>query len=110
MARLDVLFEHLRERRYLKNVTPKTITWYETAFLALTRTVKITDPADLTKPMLQDFLVRLQRALLGTSASSANPSDSGRQTGRHPRGRSSRLAVHGSAGSRCGRLDDGLGV
>ena len=45
MARLDVLFEQfLRERRYLKNVTPKTITWYETAFLALTRTVKSPTP------------------------------------------------------------------
>jgi hypothetical protein len=35
MARLDVLFEQfLRERRYLKNVTPKTLTWYESAWKA----------------------------------------------------------------------------
>lgn len=31
MSTLDALFERfLRERRYLKNVTCKTIVWYET--------------------------------------------------------------------------------
>ena len=35
MDALSTLFERLlRERRYLKIVTPKTVVWYETAFLA----------------------------------------------------------------------------
>lgn len=33
MSALSTLFEQfLRERRYLKNVTPKTAVWYESAF------------------------------------------------------------------------------
>ena len=49
MSPLSLLFARfLRERTYLKNVTPKTIVWYETAFLALTRTVVASRPADLT--------------------------------------------------------------
>jgi hypothetical protein len=40
MTALSTLFERfLRERRDLKNVTPKTVVWYQTAFLAFTRTV-----------------------------------------------------------------------
>jgi len=44
MATLDSLFEQfLRERTYLKNVTPKTRVWYESAWKAF----KLTQPADL---------------------------------------------------------------
>lgn len=61
MDALSTLFEQfLRERRYLKNVTPKTVLWYETAFQALTRTVTVSGPKDLTKSLLQDFVVRLR--------------------------------------------------
>lgn len=61
MLLLTSLFEQfLRERRYLKNVTPKTVTWYRTAFDALTRTVPVVDAADLSKPLLQEFVVRLR--------------------------------------------------
>lgn len=42
MDPLSTLFDHfLRERRYLENVTPKTVVWYETAFRALTRAVPL---------------------------------------------------------------------
>jgi hypothetical protein len=42
MTALSALFERfLRERRYLKNVTPKTVVWYETAFQAFTRAVAV---------------------------------------------------------------------
>ena len=35
MSSLDALFERfLRERQYLKNVTPKTLVWYESAWKA----------------------------------------------------------------------------
>jgi integrase/recombinase XerD len=61
MSALSALFEQfLRERRFLKNVTPKTVTWYQNAFEALTRTVPASAPGDLTKPLLQDFVVRLR--------------------------------------------------
>ena len=53
MSALSTLFEQfLRERRYLKNVTPKTVTWYQTAFDALVRTVPVSAAADLSKPLL----------------------------------------------------------
>jgi site-specific recombinase XerD len=61
MSALSTLFEQfIRERRYLKNVTPKTVIWYQTAFDALTRTVAVSAPSDLTKPILQDSVVRLR--------------------------------------------------
>jgi integrase/recombinase XerD len=61
MDALSTLFERfLRERRYLKNVTPKTVVWYETAFQAFTRSVTVTGPSDLSKPLLQDFVVALR--------------------------------------------------
>lgn len=61
MSALSTLFKQfLRERRYLKNVTPKTVIWYENAFDALTRSVAVSAPNDLTKPVLQEFVVRLR--------------------------------------------------
>ena len=42
MPALSTLFEQfLRHRRYLQNVTPKTLTWYQTAFDAFSRTVAV---------------------------------------------------------------------
>ena len=62
MSALSTLFEQfIRERRYLKNVTPKTVIWYQSAFDALTRSVAVTAPNDLTKPIFQDFVVRLRQ-------------------------------------------------
>jgi hypothetical protein len=43
--------QFLDQRRYLKNVTPSTIEWYETAFKALQRAHATLDPA-LTKTPL----------------------------------------------------------
>ena len=61
MDALSTLFERfLRERRYLKNVTPKTVVWYETAFLALSRAVRLSGPSDLNRSVLQDFVVGLR--------------------------------------------------
>ena len=61
MSALSALFERfLRERRYLQNVTPKTLTWYQTAFDAFTRAVEADDPQRLSKSLLQDFVVRLR--------------------------------------------------
>jgi integrase/recombinase XerD len=48
--------QFLDQRRYLKNVTPSTIEWYETAFKALQRAHATLDPA-LTKTSLQQFVV-----------------------------------------------------
>jgi site-specific recombinase XerD len=56
----SALFQQfLRERRYLNNVTPSTIEWYETAFKALQRTSGEDSPR-LTKPSLQGFVVALR--------------------------------------------------
>jgi site-specific recombinase XerC len=66
MADLDSLFEQfLRERTYLKNVSPKTLVWYETAWKAFDN-----DGSPLTRARLQAFLVRLRDR--GVSAVSCN--------------------------------------
>jgi hypothetical protein len=46
-----------RERRYLKNVTAGPVTSYQTAVLALSRTVPVLDAVELSKPLLQEFVV-----------------------------------------------------
>jgi integrase/recombinase XerD len=56
-----LLFEQfLNERRYLKNVTPATIEWYETAFNAWQRGSGADSPP-LTKSALQQFVVSLRQ-------------------------------------------------
>jgi integrase/recombinase XerD len=51
--------EFLAQRRYLKNVTPSTIEWYETAFKALQRTFDNPSPP-FTRSSLQRFVVDLR--------------------------------------------------
>jgi len=51
--------DFLAQRRYLKNVTPSTIEWYETAFKALQRTHG-QEPA-VTRASLQAFVVALRQ-------------------------------------------------
>ena len=61
MATLSTLFERfLKERRFLKNVTPKTLSWYQSSFLAFTRTVDVPDAAQLTQSVLKRFVVGLR--------------------------------------------------
>src|SRR3954453_23354881 len=56
-----VLFDQfLNERRYLKNVTPDTIEWYQTAFKAFRRTLNEEAPP-ITKASLQTFVVKMRR-------------------------------------------------
>ena len=50
--------EFLTQRRYLKNVTPSTIEWSETAFKALQRSLGAEPP--LTRSSLQQFVVSLR--------------------------------------------------
>jgi integrase/recombinase XerD len=51
------LFEQfLSERRYLKNVTPRTIEWYETAFKAFQKAHSAAAP-ELTRSSLQQFVI-----------------------------------------------------
>jgi hypothetical protein len=52
--------QFLAERRYLRNVTPSTIEWYETAFRALQRAQNIESPL-ITKTTLQQFVIDLRR-------------------------------------------------
>ena len=52
--------QFLDQRRYLKNVTPSTIEWYETAFKALQRAHDTPNPP-LTKTSLQQFVVSVRQ-------------------------------------------------
>jgi site-specific recombinase XerC len=55
------LFEQfLAQRRYLQNVTPSTIEWYETAFKALQKSLGL-DVPPLTKSALQQFVVEVRQ-------------------------------------------------
>src|SRR5262245_33094207 len=57
----SVLFsQFLDERRYLKNVTPDTIEWHETAFKAFRRALN-DDAPPITKSSLQSFVVKLRQ-------------------------------------------------
>jgi len=57
----SVLFEHfVREWRYLRNVTPSTLEWYETAFKALQETLGA-DVPPVTKSNLQQFVVAVRQ-------------------------------------------------
>src|SRR5690349_21745387 len=51
--------DFIAQRRYLRNVTPSTIEWYETAFKALQRTHGAEPP--LTRSALQSFVVDLRQ-------------------------------------------------
>jgi integrase/recombinase XerD len=56
-----VLFEQfLAERRYLRNVTPSTLEWYQTAFKAMQKILGA-DLPPLTKSVLQQFVVTMRR-------------------------------------------------
>jgi hypothetical protein len=59
--------EFTKSRRYLKNVTAKTLDWYDTSFGAFERFHP--DP-EYTKESLRAFVVRLRES--GVSAISAN--------------------------------------
>ena len=55
------LFEQfLAQRRYLRNVTPSTIEWYQTAFKALQKALGTAAPP-LTKSSLQQFVISVRQ-------------------------------------------------
>jgi site-specific recombinase XerC len=68
MATLDSLFrQFLRERSYLKHVSPKTRVWYETAWATFLRTqpaglatTPINGTAPITRQRLNAFVVALR--------------------------------------------------
>ncbi len=66
MSPLDELFaQFLRERTYLQNITPKTRTWYETAWKAYARarcddTMRGRDSALITRTDLERFVIHLR--------------------------------------------------
>ena len=60
MSALDPLFQQfLRDRTYLKNVTPKTQVWYETAWKTYLRSCA-EPPTSITRADLQRFIVHLR--------------------------------------------------
>ena len=52
--------QFLDQHRYLKNVTPSTIEWYQTAFKALQKAHASTDPV-VSKASLQNFAVSVRQ-------------------------------------------------
>jgi hypothetical protein len=56
---VEAVCDFLAGRRYLKNVTPSTIEWYETAFKMLPK-ADGTEP-DISKATLQRFVVGLRQ-------------------------------------------------
>src|SRR5579885_3735213 len=55
---LATLFDQfLKERTYLKNVTPRTIVWYRIAFKNYNAALGTTAPPLPTKPALQQFVI-----------------------------------------------------
>lgn len=60
---LSELFEQfLKERKYLKNVTPKTINYYHNCWDSLRRLVPVDEPHNLTRGLLADYVVRLRES------------------------------------------------
>lgn len=60
---LDTLFSlFLRERKYLRNVSPQTIEWYETAWKTFRKSATscLTDPATLNRSHLEQFVYALR--------------------------------------------------
>jgi hypothetical protein len=60
LSSANLFKQFLNGRRYLKNVTPDTIEWYETAWKALPRTLG-TDAPPITKTSLQSFVVKMRQ-------------------------------------------------
>jgi site-specific recombinase XerD len=58
----DLLVLFLRERKYLRNVRPQTIEWYETAWKAFRKSATScpTYPGDLTRAHLEQFIYALR--------------------------------------------------
>jgi site-specific recombinase XerD len=54
----DLLTQFLRERKYLRNVSPRTLEWYETAWQAFRRSAThcLTDAGSLTRADLEHFV------------------------------------------------------
>jgi site-specific recombinase XerD len=64
---LDTLFQQfLKERKYLRNVSPQTIEWYETAWKAFRNSATSCPghPAELTRSHLEEFVYTLRDDLL----------------------------------------------
>jgi site-specific recombinase XerD len=55
----DLFKQFLNERRFLKNVTPATLEWYDTAWKAFQRS-QGGDSLNLSKSALQTFVVSLR--------------------------------------------------
>jgi site-specific recombinase XerC len=66
MNSLDQHFSRfLQERKGLKNITPKSVIWYETFWKAFKRFLpEVTDTSHVTKQTLQTFVVRARNASL----------------------------------------------
>jgi integrase/recombinase XerD len=62
---LDLRFKQfVREKRYVANVSPKTVTIYLNTWTAFRKYSKIETPRELSKPLLIDFVIGMREANL----------------------------------------------
>ena len=71
----ELIEQFVREKRFLKNVTPKTVSFYYQSLRALTKSIGNIEPSELSKGLLNDCIVKLREA--GLSPRSCNTCISG---------------------------------
>ena len=58
---LEELFQQfVRERKYLKNVTPKTVTYYQNSWDSFKKYANVVNPSELNRAVLSSYVVRLR--------------------------------------------------
>jgi site-specific recombinase XerC len=71
----ELIEQFIREKRFLKKVTPKTITFYRQSLRALTKIIGEVGPSHLSRSLLSQVVVKMREG--GLSARSCNTYISG---------------------------------
>jgi len=58
----ELFAQFVKERKYLKNVTPKTVIYYHNSWDSFVRLVSIENADQLTRPILNEYVVRLRES------------------------------------------------
>ena len=54
--------QFVRERKYLKNVTPKTINYYNNSWDSFCRLIQVEDAKQVSRALLNDYVVKLRES------------------------------------------------
>lgn len=71
----ELIEQFVKEKQYLKNVTPKTVRFLYQSMYAFTRSLGEIEPSSLNKAKLSEFVVKMRES--GLSAISCNTYISG---------------------------------